>query len=163
MYVVRIEKWAENMEQATIGRWLAADGAEVAVQGPLAEIITDKADFILEAEADGRLSILAPEKSTLPIGYAVAAIDADAARLAEIAAENEALLESVRRSICLPPPPVEAVRRQAPERSARVRATPAARRLAREAGLDLAGFGSTRIITEADVADALSQRDAYGD
>ena len=40
-----IEKWAENLDEATVSAWLVADGDDVEAGDSLCENITDKATF----------------------------------------------------------------------------------------------------------------------
>lgn len=141
---VIIEQFYENLEEATVGRWIKAEGDPVEREEPLVEIITDKVTFEMPAPASGSLlSIVAPEKSVLPVGYVIALIGEEADELPEIAAANEALLERRKLAVASVDSTV-AAEQDAPStaRSVRdrgaVRATPAARRVAREHNIDLA-------------------------
>ncbi len=131
---IRIEKWAENLEEVTVGRWFKAEGEAVAAGEPLCEIITEKVTFEYECPADGvLLKIFAPEKSVVPVGYVIGYVGgADEAVPESIEAENARLMEEYDASRR-----VEVEVRSAAARE-RVRATPAARKLARQAGVSLA-------------------------
>jgi pyruvate dehydrogenase E2 component (dihydrolipoamide acetyltransferase) len=63
------------MEEGTILRWLVEDGHHVAVGQELVEIETDKAVMAHTAEAAGVLSLIAAEGETLPVGAPIARID----------------------------------------------------------------------------------------
>ncbi|MBI2192297.1 MAG: E3 binding domain-containing protein [Planctomycetes bacterium] len=75
MYLIRIPKFSENMEEATIVEWLRKEGDVVTPGDVLLSVITDKADFEIEAEANGvLLRIVAAEKSSVPVNYVVGLI-----------------------------------------------------------------------------------------
>lgn len=156
---IRLDALYPEMEEATIGRWLAAPGEPVATEQPLAELITDKVAYEYLSPAAGiLLAILPAEKSVIPVGTVLAVVgeagesagDLDALREENrrLAAAREASLAAV----------LEATGTPAPAAAARpggaVRATPAARRLARERGIDLAalaGSGPDGMITADDI------------
>ena len=92
---VKIPKVDANMEEATIGRWLKAEGDVVKSKEPLVELITDKAAFELESPASGVLrKILAREKSVLPAQYVIALIGDGA--LPDVSEYNRRLVEAGR-------------------------------------------------------------------
>jgi pyruvate dehydrogenase E2 component (dihydrolipoamide acetyltransferase) len=109
---------SDSMEEGTIVRWLKQDGDSVAEGEPLAEVETDKATVSFDAEADGTLRILVAEGETVPLGAVIA-------RIGDLAAVPE---------------PVGA---SAGNGAQRVKASPLARRIAREAGIDLNGLSGT--------------------
>jgi pyruvate/2-oxoglutarate dehydrogenase complex dihydrolipoamide acyltransferase (E2) component len=53
---VTLPKWGVTMQEATVARWLVAEGAQVAAGQPIAEIETDKVDVALEAPTAGTLA-----------------------------------------------------------------------------------------------------------
>jgi pyruvate dehydrogenase E2 component (dihydrolipoamide acetyltransferase) len=71
---VAMPRLSDSMEEGTILKWLKADGDEVAKGEELVEIETDKATMTYEADAEGTLSIVADEGSTLAIGEVIARI-----------------------------------------------------------------------------------------
>jgi pyruvate dehydrogenase E2 component (dihydrolipoyllysine-residue acetyltransferase) len=156
---IRMEKWAENLAEVTIGEWLKHEGDPVAPGEAVAELITEKATFKYEPEAGGvLLRIYAPENSTVPVGFVIGYIgEPDEAPPADIEAENQALLQAKREEARLSVdwPDESLPRGPAPTPGAVVRATPAARRLAREAGVSLeeiaASIGEARRISDRDV------------
>lgn len=146
---VKIPKLTENDEEQVITAWLKKAGEPVRRGDPLLELSTSKAAFELEAPRSGVLrAILADVKSSLPVGYVVALIgDADEA-LPDVSAVNRKLMETqgARSGTA----PAEKAKAGAPATGA-LRATPAARRLAREHGIDLAAVQakySVEIVTE---------------
>ncbi len=156
--LITIEKWAENLDEATVSEWLKAEGDAIEAGEPLCEIITDKATFQYEPEEGGVVHRLyAAPKSTVPVGYAIAFIgERDEAPPAGVEEKNATLLAQHQQKAAL-----ELDLDLPPRRSARrVRATPAARRAARNAGIELqdvaASIGENRPVTDADVADYLA-------
>ena len=119
---VRMPRLSDSMEEGTIVRWLVAAGDAVAAGDPLVEIETDKATMEYEAEAAGTLQILAVEGATVALGEAIARLLPDGAGPAP-AREDEQ-------------PPRD-------ERPPRVLATPVARRMASDLGIDLAHVTAT--------------------
>lgn len=125
-----------NLVDVTITHWRKQVGDPVAAGESVAELTTDKAAYELEAPAAGTLLfIYAAEKSVVPTGFAVGLIGAPGESDPEAEAANAARLAAFRGT---PATPSAVPSAGAKERAARVRATPRARRLAQEKGLDLA-------------------------
>src|SRR5262245_45812547 len=73
-------KLSDSMEDAVIVRWLKDAGQPFARGEPLAEIETDKATVVYEAETDGVIaSIVVPEGTAARVGEPIATIDGDGA------------------------------------------------------------------------------------
>ena len=152
MHLVRVPKENENMADATVGAWLVEVGREVEADTPVASLITDKAEFELEAGAAGTILAQAvPVKSTVPVGTVLAAIGGPGEELPDIDALNRELLPARKKKRTAGAP-----RYGAPN----VRATPAARRMAREAGVDLAEIAESAggPVREKDVVAFLQER-----
>ncbi len=168
---------SDSMEEATIVRWLKADGEQVARGDELVEIETDKATVSYEAEDDGRLTIVAAEGDTVALGAVIAHVGEPTANgatpspaaggSANGAAQapdpgapvGDASRSGVGSPVGEPPPAAGAVRPAA----GRVAASPLARRVAEALGVDLAtvpGSGPSGRVVRADVeraaADAAS-------
>jgi pyruvate dehydrogenase E2 component (dihydrolipoamide acetyltransferase) len=151
---------SDSMEEGTIVRWLVEDGAEVHRGEEIVEIETDKATMTYEADADGVLRIVAAEGDTLPIGAVIAQIGGEnggAPAPVASAAEPATAEAPPREPVAVPapeaPPPV------AGDGGERVKASPVARRIARERGVDLealAGSGPGGRIVKADVEAAVA-------
>jgi len=132
-----MEALSPTMEEGRVVKWHKRDGDPVKAGETLAEVETDKAVMDLVARADGVLrQVAAAEGQTVPVGSVVAVI----------AAPGEPVRAAPPPSS--PPPPAPASRpTAAPAGSpvatpaaadaARVKASPLARRMAREAGVDL--------------------------
>jgi pyruvate dehydrogenase E2 component (dihydrolipoamide acetyltransferase) len=137
------------MESGTVLKWLVADGEPVAAGEDLVEIETDKATMTYAAESDGFLAIVEPEGATLPIGTTIAQLlsqpgeqrsdgpTADSDGDADPSSSARQGPSSTLRSSSGAEPVAAS--------SPRVNASPLARRLAAERGIDLAGVtGSGR-------------------
>ena len=155
---------SDSMEEGTIVRWLKRDGDEVARGEELVEIETDKATMAYESDTAGTLRISAQEGITLPVGATIATIGESSG--SEPAGATEAPLElPVVAAAVEPPAPAPALAATATEAEPaattgaaasgeRVRASPIARRIAGERGVDLhalAGSGPGGRIVKADV------------
>jgi len=120
-----------NLVDVTVTRWHKHIGDPVTAGESLAELTTDKAVYELEAPASGTLlAVYAAEKSVVPTGFIVGLLGAAGEEDPAAAADNEALMAAYRGPAAAPVRPRE--------RAVRVRATPRARRLAQEKGIDLA-------------------------
>jgi pyruvate dehydrogenase E2 component (dihydrolipoamide acetyltransferase) len=130
---VVMPRLSDSMEEGTIVRWLKQDGDRVAEGEPLAEVETDKATVTFDADAAGTLRILVGAGETVPIGRPIARIGDPA--------ESSA-------------PAPAAVGENGGER---LKASPLARRMARESGIDLTGItgsGPGGRIIKADIENA---------
>jgi pyruvate dehydrogenase E2 component (dihydrolipoamide acetyltransferase) len=148
---------SDSMEEGTILRWLKSDGEQVSRGEDLVEIETDKATMVYQADAEGPLQIVAAEGTTLPLGALIARIGADQAGAADDAGEADAPGDETAPA----PAPPAAPRmpgngdgHAAAAGSERVKASPVARRIARELGVELSaleGSGPGGRIVKADV------------
>ena len=164
---------SDSMEEGTILRWIKSQGDEVAVGDELVEIETDKANMVYESDAAGTvIEILAGEGDTLPIGETIARVGEPGETGGDGAApkaepkpekEGEELQAEPERENQAEEPRAPAATAEAPAvpsappGDGRVKASPLARRIARERGLDLSGISGSgpggRII-KADVEQA---------
>lgn len=137
MDTLRIPQLSANVEEAAVTGWLKQAGEPVRQGEPVVELTTEKACFECDAPAGGVLrQRLAEEKSVLPVGYIIALIGEPDEALPDVSEENAA---------CVAAQTAHTPRRRRRRRKhangsrrRRVRATPAARRVARELGVDLA-------------------------
>jgi pyruvate dehydrogenase E2 component (dihydrolipoamide acetyltransferase) len=138
---VRMPKIDANVEEGTIGGWLCNTGDKVKPGQSLVEIITDKVTFELQCEQEGILRAqVAPEKSVVPVGYVIALLSDDANEpLPDVSGENRQIVRQHLDKMLAPDRDEAAGQRQTSENraAARVRATPAARRLARRENVRL--------------------------
>jgi pyruvate dehydrogenase E2 component (dihydrolipoamide acetyltransferase) len=161
MYLLRMPKADENMGEGTVARWLVGEGDAVAERQDCCECVADKGEFMVWAEEAGTLrKIFAPEQSVVPVGYILAAIgvaDETEEALLDIESENEKLIARSREELT-------ARDGLAIKRGTRVRATPVARRLAKELMVDLAAVAASSsgaLVREEDVR-AFAARDDGG-
>jgi pyruvate dehydrogenase E2 component (dihydrolipoamide acetyltransferase) len=143
MAEIVMPRLSDTMEEGTILRWLKHDGEEVARGEELAEIETDKATMTYESDQAGVLQIVAAEGATLAVGEVIAHVGgaADTAAAVPSAALDERPASDGPASV-----------RDAP--SGRIKASPVARRIAGESGVDLRGLtgsGPGGRIVKADV------------
>ena len=147
-----------DMDMATgkISKWHVKDGEKVAKGAPLFEIETDKAAMEIDAPADGILrNILVAEGASAPVGSAVAFIyaDGEAVQAAPAAGNASPVADSTAA-----PLPKAAVAAAISGDADGPRATPLARRLAKESSFSLgkiAGSGPRGRIAAADVRAAV--------
>jgi pyruvate dehydrogenase E2 component (dihydrolipoamide acetyltransferase) len=177
---VKLPRLGQGMESGVIVRWLKEEGDTVARGEPLYELDTEKVTQEVEAETDGvLLQIVVPEGevavgTTLaligsdgddaPATGAAAAIASDgagAAAAARAPEEGDGVSESEVAAGAAEPPaverhaaraPVEAGGSQPSSKGRPLKASPLARRIARERGIDLASVRGTgpdgRILAE---------------
>lgn len=139
-----------DMQEGTLVRWLKQEGEEVKRGEPIAEIETDKAVVEMEAYASGVvLKAVVSEGTTVPVGQAIAFIGSPGEPLPETVSVPEALAKAEA-----PAARSEGVESHEPPASAQIKASPLARRLAEEKGIDLAqvpGTGPGGRITKDDI------------
>ena len=133
MTKITIPQWDANLVDVTITRWSRKVGDPVHAKECIGELTTDKAVYELECPADGiLLAIYAAEKSVVPTGYTIGMVGEPGETAPESLPENEALMAQYTG------PVAQTVVKRAP--AVRIRATPTARRIAKEKGLDLAAI-----------------------
>ena len=173
---VTLPRLGQGMETGTIVRWLKSEGENVEKGEPLYELDTEKVTQEVEAEASGvLLKILAAEGEEIEVGKAIAVIgqegedvpegeDApeaeteDATEVSEDEAQEEGSPaqeredERERGREEAPEGPSEPEQRVESTNGGRVKASPLARRIARERGIELASLRGTgpegRIVAE---------------
>jgi pyruvate dehydrogenase E2 component (dihydrolipoamide acetyltransferase) len=127
---LRLPQLGDIMTEGRLTAWLQDDGAAVEAGQPLYDLETDKVSFTVEAPVAGLLRHVVPAGETVPVGTVVGVL----------AAANESL-----------PPRGGGGPSTARREGSDVAATPAARALARELGVDLTTIAATGRIREADV------------
>jgi pyruvate dehydrogenase E2 component (dihydrolipoamide acetyltransferase) len=168
MAEVTMPKMGDAMEEGTILRWLKREGDRIEnEEEPIAEIQTEKANIEIAAYQTGTLTrILVKEGETVAVGTAIAVLDGEGAQPAAAAASEAAppapapagREESVAPPAETPVRPPGGEAPPAPEAPAeereRLKASPLARKIAAQHGIDLAqlqGSGPGGRIVEADV------------
>jgi pyruvate dehydrogenase E2 component (dihydrolipoamide acetyltransferase) len=130
-----------DMEAGTVIEWRVAPGDTVQRGDIVAVVDTDKADIEVEVFESGVVEeLLVPVGQRVPVGTPLARLTPSATASAPAAPAEPALASAAPAEPALasaaPVEPVPAIAPAAPER---IRATPGARRLAAERGLDLGG------------------------
>ena len=144
-----------DMQEGTVVRWLKTEGSQVNMGEPIAEIETDKAVVEFESYASGVLqSILVLEGATVPVGEPIAIVTAEGEAPPATATPSPERPSEATAPVSAAPPSA-APQRDVPARSGdEARASPVARRLAQESGVDLSqitGTGPGGRITREDV------------
>jgi len=144
METIHLPKLAITMEEGTVVRWLKREGDPISKGEPVVEIETEKANAEIESACDGYLKKIAVEEGGVATVEAV---------LAYIAGDEAELRAPFEPAVPEPKPKTQSASTEpsskAPPRvpnnkpKGPVRAAPAARRLARELGLDLASIHGT--------------------
>jgi pyruvate dehydrogenase E2 component (dihydrolipoamide acetyltransferase) len=178
---VKLPRLGQGMEAGTIVKWLKSEGEQVAKGEPLYELDTDKVTQEVEAEASGVLLKIAVAEGEVPVGRTIAVIGEEGEEVsveaeAPAAPEAAAKAEQEPQEEGSPAPAREEERERGRAASAeqapapaepatsrtdgRVKASPLARRIARERGIDIARLQGTgpegRIVAE-DVERAAAQ------
>ena len=73
---IKVPSVGESVYEALLGKWLKKNGEAVRKDEPVCEIETDKITMEINAEADGVLTIMAPEGATVKIGAVIGIIEA---------------------------------------------------------------------------------------
>jgi pyruvate dehydrogenase E2 component (dihydrolipoamide acetyltransferase) len=189
MVDIVMPRLSDSMEEGTVLRWLKGVGDSVEVGEELVEIETDKANMVYESDSAGTLvEVLAQEGDTLPVGDPIARVgdasevvsgngggagaaspsgragDGTNAEGSEADQPAIGLREPAGAAAPTPPPasPGQAATTPSPAGvgpDGRVKASPIAKRIAKDRGLDLQGLsgsGPGGRIVKADVERALA-------
>jgi len=168
---VKLPRLGQGMEAGTIVKWLKSEGDAVEKGEPLYELDTDKVTQEVEAEASGVLLRIAITEGEVPVGETIAFIGeqgeqapepaasgngASAAQQVDEDAQEEgspgAAREAERERGRGAAEAVAEARQHPTQDGARVKASPLARRIARERGIELSSLTGTgpegRIVAE---------------
>ena len=154
---VKLPRLGQGMESGTIVKWLKSEGEHVEKGEPLYELDTDKVTQEVEAEASGVLLKIAIPEGEVPVGRTIAVIgeEGEQVELSENGASEQPPPAAVESEVQTVEAPAQAPAREAetPHRDGgRVKASPLARRIARERGIELASLRGTgpegRIVAE---------------
>ncbi len=156
-----------TMEKGNLAKWLKKEGDRIKSGDILAEIETDKATMEVEAVDEGILAKIVVPGGTqdVAVNQVIALIASDGEDVSKVASGSASPSSTPKASVAIPPsvsvapaPMVSAA--AAPVSSgAKLFASPLAKRMAKEAGLDLSsivGSGPHGRIVERDVKAALT-------
>ena len=142
--IISMPALGESVSEGTVTRWLKNVGDAVAVDEALLEVSTDKVDTEIPSPVAGTLlSIDAPADTTVPVGARLASIGTSGAVSAPVAAPVAPVAPIA--------PPIAAPVIQAPAAPAAVSntsdlyVTPLVRKIASDAGIDLATVRGTGV------------------
>lgn len=137
---IKVPEMGESIVEGTISKWHVKVGDSVNVGDVLAELETDKVNIEISAEQAGVVGqLLRAEGDTVAVGETIGVIGGEAAASAPAAAApsaapaTEPAAPAVQEQKPAAPTPVAPASADA----ASISATPAARKLARERGIDL--------------------------
>jgi pyruvate dehydrogenase E2 component (dihydrolipoamide acetyltransferase) len=153
MAEVIMPKMGDAMTEGKVVAWRKREGERVQAGEVLAEIETDKVNVEIEAEASGTLHITVPEGQAVPVGTVIAYINGPPARAAAPTPQAPSPAPAAPKPEV---PPAE-------EPAGRVKASPLARKLAAEHGVDLLevkGTGPGGRVVERDVLAWVEERAA---
>ena len=173
---IKLPRLGQGMESGTIVKWLKSEGDKVEKGEPLYELDTDKVTQEVEADASGVLLKIAVSSGEVEVGKTIAVIgeqgevvaaeiekssgDGDGAQVVGEDAQEEGSparareqdREEGRRASAGVSEQVTEIRQPSGDNGGRVKASPLARRIARERGIDLSAVAGTgpdgRVVAE---------------
>ncbi|MCB9264620.1 MAG: pyruvate dehydrogenase complex dihydrolipoamide acetyltransferase [Lewinellaceae bacterium] len=173
--VIRMPRMSDTMEEGNIVSWLKSEGDEVESGETLAEVETDKATMELDSYFDGVLLHIAVKEGPVPIDGIIAVIGEKgedwkkAVEKAEAGSNGKGSDEAA--STDQGPAEESEKEAEAPQTAApaqqagddkRIKASPLARSMAREAGINLeavSGSGDGGRIVKRDIEEAIEQKE----
>jgi pyruvate dehydrogenase E2 component (dihydrolipoamide acetyltransferase) len=172
---IKLPRLGQGMESGTIVKWLKSEGDQVEKGEPLYELDTDKVTQEVEADASGVLLKIAVAEGEVEVGKTIAVIGEQGEKVeaaaeepsgnggsaAQEADEDEQEGSPARarehdrergRQASAEPREVTELRDSSADNGGRIKASPLARRIARERGIDLASVAGTgpdgRVVAE---------------
>lgn len=165
--VIRMPRMSDTMEEGNIVGWLKNEGDQVESGETLAEVETDKATMELDSFTDGVLLHIAVKEGPVPIDGVIAVIGEEGEdwKAAIEAAGSSASAASETPTAAPETPATEVQSSSSPvaapsSADQRVKASPLAKSIAKEAGIDLTslkGSGDSGRIVRKDVEAAVGQ------
>jgi pyruvate dehydrogenase E2 component (dihydrolipoamide acetyltransferase) len=160
---IEMPKLSDTMTEGTIVKWHKKVGDTVEIGDVIAEVETDKATMEMEAFDDGVITeIRIPEGGVAPIGGVLAVLNGESASAAPVptpaavpAAPSTA--QAAPAPVAASPSPSPAAAAPAVSDGSRTKASPLARKVSAELGVDLSGIvgsGPGGRIVRADVQSA---------
>src|SRR6266513_858966 len=154
---IKLPRLGQGMESGTIVKWLKSESERVEKGEPLYELDTDKVTQEVEADASGVLLKIAVAEGEVPVGKTIAVIgeQGESVEVADDAQEEgspaRAREEERARGREASSEQVTEIK-QPSTTNGRIKASPLARRIARERGIDLSDVAGTgtdgRVVAE---------------
>src|SRR2546423_6595896 len=163
---IKLPRLGQGMESGTIVKWLKSEGDAVQKGDPLYELDTDKVTQEVEADASGVLLKIAVAEGEVEVGKTIAVIGKEGEEVADEPPDSAAPQSAEKparapardaerergRQTAVADEPDMASQVADSRDGARVKASPLARRIARERGIELAQIQGTgpdgRIVAE---------------
>jgi pyruvate dehydrogenase E2 component (dihydrolipoamide acetyltransferase) len=144
---IKLPRLGQGMESGTIVKWLKSEGDQVQKGEPLYELDTDKVTQEVEADASGVLLKIRIREGEVEVGRTIAVIGEAGESVAEDEEPTEVKAPERARVTELKPRTATSSRA-----NGRIKASPLARRIARERGIDLESVAGTgpegRVVAE---------------
>ena len=141
---VVMPKFGLTMTEGTIQQWFKSEGDAIKSGEALFEVETEKVLYEVEAPADGTVAkLLYAVEAVVGVGLPVAIIAEAGEEVAEVAAQYAAAAAPAAAPSEPAPVAASAAPAAPAEKRGRVPITPAARKLAKEHGIDLSGVTGT--------------------
>jgi 2-oxoglutarate dehydrogenase E2 component (dihydrolipoamide succinyltransferase) len=102
---IKVPSFGESITESTVAAWHKADGAWVNKGDTLVTLDTEKSSADLEAEVSGRLKILVPAGTDVPIGATIGEIDESASQ--PVGAETTTNESASSSAVTSPPQPTQ--------------------------------------------------------
>ncbi|WP_426750929.1 pyruvate dehydrogenase complex dihydrolipoamide acetyltransferase [Myxococcus sp. Y35] len=162
---IQMPSLSPTMTEGKIVKWLKKQGDKVSSGEAVAEVETDKSNLEIEAYDDGTLAeILVGENQMAKVGAPIAYLTGKGAKAAPAAPAPKPAAPVPAAPAAAPKPAAapapEPVAKPAQAGGRRVRASPVAKKMAREKGLDLAqvsGSGPSGRVVKRDIEEALTR------
>jgi len=158
--VIRMPRMSDTMEEGNIIGWLKSEGDQVEAGETLAEVETDKATMELDSYTDGVLLHIAVKEGTVPIDGIIAIIGKageDWKHLLDGGAQPAAPATAAA-PVAADPTPAAPAAVVTSSGDSRVKASPLAKSIARQQGLDISsliGSGDNGRVVKRDIEAAL--------
>ena len=159
---IKMPALSPTMEEGTLARWLVKEGDTVKAGDLMAEIETDKATMEFEAVDEGVIAKIVVAEGTdgVKVGTVIAVLAGEGEDAGSVSAPKAEAPKAEAPKVEAAPAPAAAAPAAAPAPKAdgdRVKASPLARRIAAEKGVDLSGVtgsGPNGRIVKADIEGA---------
>ncbi len=147
---ITMPKLSDTMLEGTLVKWLKKAGDTIEVGDVIAEVETDKATMEMEAFEDGVITeIIVPEGGVVKVGGVLAVLNGDGKPAAKPAKKTEPAAAAAPAKPAAPaaPKPLSPVtpkpRAVSTANGVRVKASPLAKKIAAERGIDLSGVSGS--------------------
>ena len=157
---VRMLRLSKGMSTGTVLEWQKVAGDSVEAGEPLVSVLSDKVDVQIEAPSTGvLLQVAVPDGQEVAVGTVLGWIGQPGEALEPVADVPDANVASQKSEVSVSAQPLAS-----PSPRGQMRASPVARRLAAEHGIDLkalVGSGPGGLISKSDVARAAEMRETH--